>query len=148
MCEGTTKPRSGLRILVVEDEYVIAADMARSLEDLGMTVAGPVASVADALGTIEREPAPDAAILDISLGGEKVFTLADTLLERGVPSFSPPDTMIGLFRVSMETSAGLNIDMSKLASALVFGGSLGLARDTTRWLPHRSCATHDSPRSS
>jgi CheY-like chemotaxis protein len=72
-------------ILVVEDEYMIATDLARSLEDLGMTVLGPAASVADALLLLDDEPAPDAAILDVNLGREKVFALADTLQKRGVP---------------------------------------------------------------
>jgi CheY-like chemotaxis protein len=76
---------SRLTILVVEDEYMIAADLARSLEDLGMAVLGPAASVADALLLLNGEPGPDAAILDVNLGGERVFALADTLQKRGVP---------------------------------------------------------------
>jgi len=76
---------SGWRILVVEDEYVIAVDLAASLEDLGVAVVGPVRSVAEALALIEREATLDAAVLDVNLGAEKVFPVARSLQARGVP---------------------------------------------------------------
>jgi CheY-like chemotaxis protein len=70
---------------VVEDEYMIAVDLARALEDLGATVIGPAASVADALALVAGESALDLAILDVNLGVEKVFPVADDLRARGVP---------------------------------------------------------------
>jgi CheY-like chemotaxis protein len=45
----------GRRLLVVEDEYVIAADLTASLEALGVEVAGPAASVAEALTLLEND---------------------------------------------------------------------------------------------
>lgn len=75
----------GRRILVVEDEYLIAADLTELLEDLGAVVVGPARSVKEALGRLERDGAPDAALLDINLGHEKAFPIADALIERGVP---------------------------------------------------------------
>jgi CheY-like chemotaxis protein len=73
------------RVLVVEDEYVMAQDLRQELEDAGAVVLGPVPTVADALDLLAYEAEPDAALLDVSLGGEMVFPVADVLRERGVP---------------------------------------------------------------
>ena len=72
------------RILVVEDEYHIAMDLKQGLEDAGLTVIGPVRSVADASSALENEDAVDAAVLDINLGGEKIFPVCDALESREV----------------------------------------------------------------
>lgn len=92
----------GLRLLLVEDEYVLALCLADLLEDLGADVLGPVASVADALDLIDKAPEIDGAILDINLGGEVVFPVADRLLARQVPfafaSAHDPHLMPARFR--------------------------------------------------
>jgi len=76
----------GRRFLVVEDEYLIAADIAASLEALGAEVAGPAASVAEALTFLERDgDRLDGAVLDVNLGKERVYPLADVLKGRGIP---------------------------------------------------------------
>ncbi|WP_114946398.1 response regulator [Microvirga calopogonii] len=75
----------GRRILVVEDEYLMAEDLQFDLERAGAQVIGPVASVADALKMIAAEGNLDGAILDVNLRGEKAFPVADALRERGVP---------------------------------------------------------------
>lgn len=75
----------GRRILVAEDDYLLAGDLREMLERHGTQVLGPVPGVADALRLLEREAAPDAAVLDINLGGEMVYPLADALRARGVP---------------------------------------------------------------
>lgn len=46
---------------------------------------GPAASVEDALALIEGDPALDGAMLDVNLGGEPVYPVADALMARGVP---------------------------------------------------------------
>lgn len=75
----------GRRILVVEDEYVLAQLVCDALEAAGAVVLGPVARVQRALELITRETAGlDAAILDIDLGGERSYAIADTLAGRGV----------------------------------------------------------------
>jgi len=79
MVEDAARPLGGRHILVVEDDYMIAADLARSLEDLGVNVVGPVGSVADALALLVDKLALDAAVLDVDLGGERVFPVADAL---------------------------------------------------------------------
>ena len=75
----------GRRLLVVEDDYVTAEDLKAELESLGAEVLGPVPDLADAFDRLAAGPAPDAAILDINLGGEMVFPLADLLQERRIP---------------------------------------------------------------
>ncbi|MFK0276218.1 response regulator [Ensifer sp. NPDC090286] len=73
-----------LRILVVEDEFLLAADLADRLEAAGYAVAGPASSVRVALETIAADP-PDAAILDIQLTDGKSFPVAQRLAELGRP---------------------------------------------------------------
>jgi CheY-like chemotaxis protein len=85
MADGASSTLSGRRILVVEDEYMIASDLAQSLTDLGVAVVGPAGSVADAVALVAGDPALDAAVLDVNLGTEKVFPVADALQARGVP---------------------------------------------------------------
>jgi CheY-like chemotaxis protein len=75
----------GRRLLVVEDEYLLADDMRLNLEDAGAVVVGPVGSLSEALSLIAKEELLDGAILDVNLGGEKSFAVADHLMARGVP---------------------------------------------------------------
>jgi ActR/RegA family two-component response regulator len=72
------------RVLVVEDDYLVAMDLVRALERAGAQVIGPAPGVDSALSAL-ADTVPDAAILDINLGGEMAFPVADALLERGVP---------------------------------------------------------------
>ncbi|EQB17794.1 response regulator [Novosphingobium lindaniclasticum] len=73
------------RILVVEDEYMLAMDLRRDLEDAGAEVIGPEPSVARALSRIPSETKIDAAVLDVNLGDEEAFPVADELTARGIP---------------------------------------------------------------
>ncbi|WP_133499168.1 response regulator [Cognatilysobacter terrigena] len=75
----------GLRLLLVEDEYVLAIGLADALGDLGAVVVGPVTTVEDALALVERVPEIDAAVLDVNLGHQVVYPVADALLARGIP---------------------------------------------------------------
>ncbi|RDI53594.1 response regulator [Microvirga subterranea] len=75
----------GRRILVVEDEYMMADDLQYDLEKAGAKVVGPVPSVADALRLLATEDAIDGAILDVNLRGEKAYPVADVLRDRGIP---------------------------------------------------------------
>jgi CheY-like chemotaxis protein len=60
----------GRRILLVEDEAIVAMMMEDALFDAGAGVVGPVASVAEALALLSHNPQLDAAILDLNLAGE------------------------------------------------------------------------------
>lgn len=75
---------SGVRILVVEDETIVAWALADNLAEIGCTVVGPAASVRQALAIVATETV-DAAILDVNLDGENSYPIADVLLARGVP---------------------------------------------------------------
>jgi CheY-like chemotaxis protein len=74
-----------LRVLVVEDEFLIADELCRALGALGAAVVGPVASVAAARRLIEEGAGIDAALLDISLKGERAYAVADALTDRCIP---------------------------------------------------------------
>ena len=77
---------NGRRILVVEDEALVAMLVEDALADAGATVIGPAATVAEALALLEREAqVPHAAVLDLNLAGETSTPVADVLAARGVP---------------------------------------------------------------
>ena len=73
------------RILVVEDEAMVAMLVEDLLLEAGASVLGPVASLATALALLDRAEGCDAAVLDVNLRGESVLPLADALARRGVP---------------------------------------------------------------
>lgn len=76
---------SGKKILVVEDEPLVALMVADMLRDAGCIVVGPAYDVATALTFFEAEQ-PDAAVLDINLGrNETSAAVADALDNAGVP---------------------------------------------------------------
>ena len=75
----------GLRILVVEDEYMLAEDLRQSLERLGAEVLGPAATVEQALKLLQSEDSPDGAVLDVNLQGDYVFPVLDVLRKQRVP---------------------------------------------------------------
>lgn len=77
-------PEERRRILVVEDEWLIAMDTAMMIEDQGHVVVGPAANIAMAMDLIHGSSI-DAAFLDITLGTENSFPIAEKLFELGVP---------------------------------------------------------------
>ena len=81
----STAALQGRRILVVEDEYLIAEDVRDELEGAGAIVVGPAPTVGRALRLIADEPALDAAVLDVNLGSEKSFPIAEALKARAIP---------------------------------------------------------------
>ena len=75
----------GMQVLVVEDEPLVAMVLEDMLADFGCTLAGSAATLSEALSAIAAGAEVDAAILDVNLGGQKIFPVADLLAERGVP---------------------------------------------------------------
>jgi PAS domain S-box-containing protein len=78
------KPDGRARILVVEDEMLVAFELVASLTDAGYVVLGPARSVAEANACLDAEGC-DCAVLDVNLGGETVEPFANRLVEAGVP---------------------------------------------------------------
>jgi DNA-binding NarL/FixJ family response regulator len=74
----------GCRILVAEDEAIVAFEIAQAIEDTDGVVVGPVSSVREGLALLAREDV-DAAILDVNLTDRDVAPLAAALLERRKP---------------------------------------------------------------
>lgn len=74
----------GQAILIVEDEWLIADALNDTLVDAGFSVVGPAKRVSDAL-TLIGNTHIDAALLDVSLGDEKSFPIAQELKGRNVP---------------------------------------------------------------
>jgi DNA-binding response OmpR family regulator len=72
------------RILVVEDEFLIALDIAGVLEQSGFGVVGPVGTVGEALEALDREVV-HGALLDGQLAGESVGRIAESLRAKGIP---------------------------------------------------------------
>jgi two-component SAPR family response regulator len=73
-------------VLVVEDEYLIAMDMAYAIEELGASVVGPMSSASEALDFLADGGAHiDVALLDVNLGSHTAFDIADKLHELDVP---------------------------------------------------------------
>jgi CheY-like chemotaxis protein len=77
-------PFAGRRVLVVEDEMIVSWLLEDMLANLGYTVVGPAARVAQALAMIDAE-AIDVALLDVNLNGQTSYPIADALAARGVP---------------------------------------------------------------
>lgn len=75
---------SGLRVLVVEDEYLIALRLEDTLKQLGCRPVGPAFTLEGGL-SIAKTVRIDAALLDLDLGGKSVLPLVEELKRRGVP---------------------------------------------------------------
>ena len=73
-----------IRILIVEDEWLIAEDHAAIVRGDGHEVVGPVPSVNAAVACVENGEL-DAALLDVQLNDETSFPIADLLLARAIP---------------------------------------------------------------
>lgn len=80
----TESKLSGRRVLVVEDDAMVAMLLQTALEDADCRILGPFEDLATGMRAAQYE-APDAAVLDINLGGEMVFPLAELLDRNGVP---------------------------------------------------------------
>lgn len=81
---GAPRPRlAGRRVLIVEDEAIVAFSLECEVEDAGGEIIGPAHSLEQAQGLLDQPI--DVAILDINLNGESVWPVARALHDRGVP---------------------------------------------------------------
>ena len=77
---------NGVRLLLVEDEALVAMMLEDMLAELGCTVAAVTSTIAQALDFIGKlAPSLDGALLDVNIGGEKIYPVADVLTRLGVP---------------------------------------------------------------
>jgi two-component SAPR family response regulator len=75
---------SGNRVLLVEDEVLVAMMMRDLLAETGLTVVGPFGRLSEAMIAAVHQDL-DAGIIDVNLGGEFVYPVADVLVARGIP---------------------------------------------------------------
>lgn len=78
-------PLTGRRVLVVEDESLVAMLLETILEDMGCTPVGPAANIDEGLALATDGEPLDAALLDVNVAGRQVFPVAEALKARGVP---------------------------------------------------------------
>jgi CheY-like chemotaxis protein len=83
---GELAALQGRRVLVVEDEMMIAMLVEDMLAELGCSVVGPAHALDAALNLASTEIGLDAAVLDVNLAGQPVFAVADALRAKGVPT--------------------------------------------------------------
>ncbi len=74
----------GLRVLVVEDEMMVSMLIEDMLADMGCEVVGPASRLEEAAELVKAAQI-DCAVLDVNLGGQPIFPVADLLRERGAP---------------------------------------------------------------
>jgi DNA-binding NtrC family response regulator len=79
------RPLVECRILIVEDEYMIADNLREEFESAGAVVLGPASNVEDALAVLSCESTLGGAVLDINLAGETSYPVADELIRRHIP---------------------------------------------------------------
>lgn len=93
------------KVLVVEDDFLIAEDIRQILERVGWQVLGPAPSVRASLQLLDRER-PTVAVLDIHLGQEVVTPVAIALRERSIP-FIVSSSVLNLEAVDAEVFRGI-----------------------------------------
>jgi CheY-like chemotaxis protein len=74
---------NGLRVLVVEDEMMVSMLIEDMLTDMGCQVVGPASRLDEAI-ELANSTELDCAVLDVNLGGQPIFPLADVLRAKGV----------------------------------------------------------------
>jgi CheY-like chemotaxis protein len=84
-----TAPRNAPRIMIVEDEALVALMVEDLLTDFGCQISGSFGAVDDALAYLRDAAAPppalDGAVLDVNIGGTMVFPVAERLRAAGIP---------------------------------------------------------------
>jgi DNA-binding NarL/FixJ family response regulator len=137
------------RVVVVEDDYLIAMQTASIVEDAGYTVIGPEATV-DATRKVLAHQKVDLALLDINLGGEMVFPISEMLDTMDIPyhlrhKLPHRCTTCGIRR----SAAGTKALYARVVGSAVSGASTiaGRPQGPTAWYQVDACNhVHDSSR--
>jgi CheY-like chemotaxis protein len=82
---SASEPFAGRSILIIEDEYFLADDLANEFTRRGADILGPLNQVADAIALLNSGAKVDGALLDINVRNEWIFPLAEALRERNIP---------------------------------------------------------------
>ena len=126
---------TGLRVLVVEDDYFIADEICATLRNNGAEVLGPAPDIEQGLSIVKSERL-DCAVLDINLHGRLAFSLASELRQRGTPSIFATgydDSVLpGAFSDSVHLEKPINL--AALLQAVRTVCSRGKAQGTHREL--------------
>jgi CheY-like chemotaxis protein len=145
-------------ILIVEDEYLIATDLATQIVDDGGTVIGPAMSIQDAHQLLRCTSDIGAAILDVKLGQSDTFELAHSLNSAGIPfvfytgyrSIAIPDRFIDVPRIVKpagwrQVKHGLAAAMERLSNTGTgsFRKSIEAALPGLRRRARRIAANHE-----
>ena len=80
-----TQAFAGRRVLIVEDESLVAMLLETILEDMGCVPVGPASTVDEGMRMATDGAHVDAALLDVNVAGRQVFHVAEALKARGVP---------------------------------------------------------------
>lgn len=112
-------PLAGQTILVVEDQFLLADDLARQLRTRGADVLGPVPGVDRSL-TLMRQRRPTAAVLDINLNGEMSYVVAEELVKNVIPFVVTTGYPLPLDHAAMHEAPQLQkpFDMDELVTLL------------------------------
>lgn len=114
-------PTPEFRVLVVEDELFIAMDIADVLASAGFEVLGPAASIDDAFRLL-GDVRPDAAVLDVNLGGDRVTPVATYLKSQEIPfvlaSAGDPQDLAYETAFAGVENIGKPSDMSRLVATM------------------------------
>jgi CheY-like chemotaxis protein len=121
---GEDRLLAGMKLLVVEDEALIAMEVEEMVAAMGAEVVGAFSRVTDALAALERETVA-GAILDIQLDGDTTLRLVDVLLDRGCPILfvtgGAPESIPEIYRQLPRVSKPFNqVDFERSAK-LIFG---------------------------
>jgi CheY-like chemotaxis protein len=82
---STDKPLLDTKVLVAEDQWILATDLMQRLWEAGANVIGPAMSVASAAEIAEEEKNLDCCILDVRFNGDLIFPVAEALKLKEVP---------------------------------------------------------------
>ncbi|HEY3799527.1 MAG TPA: response regulator [Caulobacteraceae bacterium] len=120
---------TGLRILVVEDEALVAMMIEDQLTDLGCVVLGPAGNVAQGLAVLDAAAPPlDGAVLDVNLAGEKVYPIADELTRRHIPYIFATGYDLAGIAPAFAATPTLAKPFAALALATMLGRTVGRGR--------------------
>ena len=131
-------PLLGLRILVVEDDAVVAQFIAATLEDAQAIVVGPCHSVQAAQAILDAEPV-DAALLDVNVADGEVFPVAERLSGQLVPFLLLSGYGVDAVPTDQPGWRALAkpFRMQGLIEALAEHVEASRLLRTTTWTPHR-----------